>query len=102
MALLVKSLSFTGLAPGTVAGLVPWLLVSGQPTGGGSRALAGLLFALGLAICARRATTRRIPSPGRPPPGEPSRGRRAQARGSAGRSSASGTPVERATIESSV
>ena len=49
MALLVKSLSFTGLAPGTVAGLVPGLLVSGQPTGGGSRVLAGLLFALKVA-----------------------------------------------------
>ena len=51
MELLVKNLIFTGLAPGTVAGLVPWLLAGGGPVaGGGSRLLALLLFGSGIAI----------------------------------------------------
>jgi len=35
MELLVKNLIFTGLVPGTVAGLVPWLLAGGGPLAGG-------------------------------------------------------------------
>ena len=51
MELLVKNLIFTGLVPGTVAGVVPWLLVSDRAAaGGGARFLALLLFALGLSI----------------------------------------------------
>jgi protein-S-isoprenylcysteine O-methyltransferase Ste14 len=51
MELLVKNLIFTGLVPGTVAGVVPWLLVGEHaPAGGGARFLALLLFALGLSI----------------------------------------------------
>lgn len=51
MELLVKNLIFTGLVPGTVAGVVPWLLVGDQAAlGGGARLLGLLLFALGLAI----------------------------------------------------
>jgi protein-S-isoprenylcysteine O-methyltransferase Ste14 len=49
--LLVKNLIFTGMAPGTVAGIIPWLLVGDRVAGGGApRFLALLLYALGLAI----------------------------------------------------
>jgi protein-S-isoprenylcysteine O-methyltransferase Ste14 len=45
--LLVKNLLFTGLVPGTVAGLLPWLIVSDGEAGG---ALALPLFVVGLGI----------------------------------------------------
>jgi protein-S-isoprenylcysteine O-methyltransferase Ste14 len=49
--LLVKNLVFTGLVPGTVAGLVPWLLAGDRSTvGDGAGLLAFLLFAIGLGI----------------------------------------------------
>lgn len=53
MELLVKNLVFTGLVPGTVAGLLPWLL-AGERAGAaaGSRVLALLLFGVGLAVYA--------------------------------------------------
>jgi protein-S-isoprenylcysteine O-methyltransferase Ste14 len=51
MALLVKNLIFTGLVPGTVAGILPWLLVGQREAmTGGPRVLAILLFGLGFAI----------------------------------------------------
>ncbi len=51
MALLVKNLIFTGLVPGTVAGLVPWHLVGDRaPAGNGAGILALLFFGVGLAI----------------------------------------------------
>ena len=51
MGLLVRNLVFTGLVPGTVAGLVPWLLVGDRaPEPGGARVLALLLFAVGIAL----------------------------------------------------
>lgn len=53
MLLLLKNLLFTFLVPGTVAGLVPWLLVGGGSLAGGPLlVVAALLFALGVSIYA--------------------------------------------------
>lgn len=53
MQLLIKNVIFTGLVPGTVAGILPWLLVGdADALAGGPRVLALLLFALGFAIYA--------------------------------------------------
>lgn len=53
MELLVKNLVFTGLVPGVVAGLVPWLLVGDRPVaGGGAGILASLLYAVGISVYA--------------------------------------------------
>lgn len=51
MTLLIKNLVFTGLVPGTVAGVLPWLIVGDAEAGGAlAKLLALALFGLGLAI----------------------------------------------------
>ncbi len=53
MVLLLKNLLFTLVAPGTVAGLVPWMIVRDRsPATGGALAIASGLFVLGGALYA--------------------------------------------------